>query len=82
MTNLLVTLCLWKHLLAHTNFDCCVGHLEVAQIIKSRADFGITFSNYTFNLYNVKGKDLILGDFISKTATDDSNPHLITPIPP
>ena len=36
-------------------------------------------SNYSFNLYYVKGKDLILSDFLSRIAVDDSNPHEITP---
>ena len=30
-------------------------------------------SNYNFNLYYVKGKDLILSDFLSRIVVDDSN---------
>ena len=37
-------------------------------------------SDYSFNLYYVKGKDLILTDFLSRTPVDVSNPHEIIPI--
>ena len=33
-----------------------------------------------FNLYYVKGKDLILTDFLSRIRSDDSNPEEVLPI--
>ena len=37
-------------------------------------------SFYSFNLYYIKGKDMILSDFLSRQIEDDSNPHEIIPI--
>ena len=34
-------------------------------------------SSYSFNLYYIKGKDMILCDFLSRQIEDDSNPHEI-----
>ena len=37
-------------------------------------------SSYSFNLYYIKGKDMVLSDFLSRQKTDDSNPHEAMPI--
>ena len=37
-------------------------------------------SSYLFNLYYVKGKDMIPNDFLPRQIDDDSNPHEIIPI--
>ena len=37
-------------------------------------------SSYSFNLYYIKGKDMILSDFLSRQHGDDSDPHQIIPI--
>ena len=37
-------------------------------------------SSYSFNLYYIKVKDMVLSDFVSRQKTDDSNPHEIIPI--
>ena len=37
-------------------------------------------SSYSFNLYYMKGKDMILSDFLSQQKNDDSNPNEIIPI--
>ena len=37
-------------------------------------------SGYSFNLYYIKGKDIVLSDFLSRQKSDDSNPHEIIPI--
>ena len=37
-------------------------------------------SSYSFNLYNIKGKNMILSDFLSRQLGDDSDPHKIIPI--
>ena len=36
--------------------------------------------SYSFNLYYIKGKDMILSDFLSRQKHDDSDPHDIIPI--
>ena len=37
-------------------------------------------SAYSFNLYYIKGKDMILNDFLSRQRMNNSNPHEIIPI--
>ena len=37
-------------------------------------------SPYSFNLYYMKGKDMVLSDFLSRQKMDDSNPHKLIPI--
>ena len=37
-------------------------------------------SPYSFNLYYIKGKDMVLSNFLSRQQTDDSNPHELIPI--
>ena len=37
-------------------------------------------SSYSFSLYYVKGKDMILSGFLSRQTHDNSNPHEIVPI--
>ena len=37
-------------------------------------------SSYSFILYYIKGKDMILSDFLSRQLRDDSDPHQIIPI--
>ena len=39
-----------------------------------------TLSSYSFNFYYIKGKDMILSDFLSRQIEDDSDPHEIIPI--
>ena len=32
-------------------------------------------SSYSFNLYCIKGKDMVLSEFLSRQSNNDSNPH-------
>ena len=36
--------------------------------------------SYSFNLYDIKGKDMVLSDFLSRQLGDDSDPYQIIPI--
>ena len=57
-------------------------------IIKSKAEPPKTrirrllelISSYSFNLHYMKGKDMILSDFLSRQTYDDSDLHDIIPI--
>ena len=37
-------------------------------------------SPYSFNLYYMKGKDMVLSNFLLRQKMDNSNPHEIIPI--
>ena len=51
-------------------------------IVKSTAELAPTrikslldlLTSYSFKLYYIKGKDMILSDFLSRQKYDDSNP--------
>ena len=70
------------------DFDAIVDHLALTHIIKSKVEPTTTrrkrllelISSYCFNLYYIKGKDMILSDFLSQQKNDNSNPHEIIPI--
>ena len=70
------------------DFDAIVDHSSLTHIIKSKAEPVTTritrllqlISSHSFNLYYIKGKDMILSDFLSRKKHDDSNPHEIIPI--
>ena len=70
MTGLLVNMNFWKNLLKHGEFDAAVDHVAVAQIMKTKTELATTrimrlmdrLSAYSFNLYYIKGRDMILSD--------------------
>ena len=70
------------------DFDAIVDHLALVHILKSKTEPATTrikrllevLSAYSFNLYYMKGKDMILSDFLSRQRTDNSNTHEIIPI--
>ena len=69
-------------------FDAIVDNLALTHIIKSKAEPATArikrllelISSYSFNLYYIKGKDMILSDFLSRQKHNDSNAHEIIPI--
>ena len=88
MTGLLVNMNLWKNLLKHREFDAAVDRAAVAQIMKAKTEPTTTrimrlldrLSAYSFNLYYVKGKDMILSDYLSRHRQKDLDPSELIPI--
>ena len=88
MTGLLVNMNLWKNLLKHREFDAAVDHAAVAQIMKAKTEPATTrimrlldrLSAYSFNLYYVKGRDMILSDYLSRRRQKDLDPSELIPI--
>ena len=88
MTGLLVNMNLWKNLLKHREFDAAVDYVAVAQTMKTKTEPATTrimrlldrLSAYSFNLYYVKGRDMILSDYLSKHRQKDLGPSELTPI--
>ena len=83
MCRLAMNIATFSHLLKKVDFDTIVDHLAITHIIRSKAEPTTTrikrllelLSPYSFNLYYIKGKDMVLSDFLSRQKTDDSNPH-------
>ena len=77
-----------SHLLKRVDFDGIIYHLSLTYIIKSKAEPSTLrvkrllelISSYSFNLYYIKGKDMVLSDFLSRQNNDNSNPHEIITI--
>ena len=88
LCRLAINIASFSHLLKRVDFDTIVNHLALTHIIKSKAE-PVTvrikrllelISSYSFNLYYIKGKDMVLSDFLSRQTNDYSNPHEIIPI--
>ena len=88
LCGLAINIASFSHLLKRVNFDTIVDHLALIHIIKSKAEPATArlkrlleiISSYSFNLYYIKGKDMILSDFLSRQNHNDSNLHEIIPI--
>ena len=88
LCGLAINIASFSHLLKRVDFDAIVDHLALMHIIKSKAEPATTrikrllelISSYSFNLYYMKGKDMILSDFLSRQGNDDSDPGEIIPI--
>ena len=88
MTGLLVNMNLWENLLKHREFDAAVDHVAVTQIMKAKTEPATTrimrlldrLSAYSFNLYYVKGRDMILADYLSRHRNKDLDSSELIPI--
>ena len=88
LCGLAINIACFAHLLKRVDFDTIVDNLALTHIIKSKAEPATTrikrllelINPYSFNLYYMKGKDMILIDFISQQKNDDSDPSEIIPI--
>ena len=78
----------FAHLLKREDFDAIVDHLALVHILKSKTEPVTTrikrlsevLSTYSFNLYYMIGKHMILSDFLSRQRVDRSDPHEVIPI--
>ena len=83
MCGLAINIASFAHLLKRIGFDAVVDHLAIAHIMKSKAEPATNrikrlveiLSAYSFNLYYIKGKDMVLSDFLSRQHRDKSNPQ-------
>ena len=88
MCGLAINMASFAHLLKRVDFDAVVDHLAITHIMKSKME-PVTnrikrllkiLSSYSFNLYYIKGKDMVLSDFLYRQIGDDSDLHEIIPI--
>ena len=86
--GLAINIASFAHLLRKVDFNAVVDHLDITHIMRSKVEPATTrikrllevWSFYSFNLYYIKGKDMILSNFLSGQDVDDSNLHKIIPI--
>ena len=71
-----------ENILKHREFDTAVDHVAVTQILKAKTKLAPNrimrlldhLSIYSFNLYDLKGKDMILADYLSRIVTKMETP--------
>ena len=85
LCGLAMNIATFSHLLKKVDFDAIVDHLAITHIMRSKAEPATKrllelLSPYSFNLYYIKGEDMVLSDFLSRQKTYNSNPHKLIPI--
>ena len=78
----------FSHLLRKVDFDAVVDHLAITHIMKSKVEPATNrikrlleiLSSYSFNVYCIKGKDMVWSDSLSRQLGDKRDPHQIIPI--
>ena len=86
--GLAINIASFSHLLKRVDFDAIVNHLALTHIIKSKMEPATArikrllelISSYSFNLYYMEGKDMVLSDFLLQLNNDNSNLNEIIPI--
>ena len=88
MCGLTINIVSFAYLLRKVDFDAIVDHLAITQIMRSKVEPATNrikrllevLSTYSCNLYYIKGKDMILSDFLSRQKIDNSDTNEIMPI--
>ena len=88
MCGLAINIASFAHLLRKVDFDAVVDHLAITLIMRSKIEPATNrikrllevLSAYSFNLYYIKGKDMILSDFLSRQDLGGEDTREIIPI--
>ena len=88
MCGLAINIVSFAHLLRKVDFDAVVDHLAITQIMRSKVELVTNrirrllevLSAYSFNLSYIKGKDMVLSDFLSRQDSGDEDMKEIIPI--
>ena len=88
MCGLAINIVSFAHLLRKVDFGAVVDHLAIIQIMRSKVEPATNrikrllevLSAYSFNLYYIKGKDMILSNFLSRQDISDEDTREIISI--
>ena len=88
MCGLAINIASFAHLLKRIDFDAIVDHLAIMHIMKSKMEPTTNrikrllelLSSYSFNQCYMKGKDMVLSDFLLRQQVDDNDLHEIIPM--
>ena len=89
MCGLAINIASFAHLLRKVDFDAVVDHLAITQIMRSKVEPMATnrikrllevLSTYSFNLYYIREKYMVLSDFLSRQDPGDEDTKEIIPI--
>ena len=88
MCGLAINIVSFAHLLRKVDFDAVVDHLAITQIMRSKVELATNrikrllevLNAYSYNLYYIKVKDMILSNFLSRQDPGDKDTKEIIPI--
>ena len=88
MTGLLINMGLWKNILKLREFVATIDYITVTQILKAKTEPASNrimrlldcLSAYSFTLSYLKGKDMILADYLSGHRNECEDPSDLIPV--
>ena len=88
LTGVMANVAAFKHLLRNANFHVYCDHSALVHILKTKREpptlrlnklIG-NLSEYKFDIYFLKGKEMDISDFLSRHPDDEDSPNEIIPI--
>ena len=88
LTGVMANVAAFKHLLRNANFHLYCDHSALVQILKAKREPPTlrlkklieNLSEYKFDIYFLKGKEMHISDFLSRHPDDEDSPNEIIPI--
>ena len=88
LTGVMANVAAFKHLLRNANFHVYCDHSALVDILKGKREPPTlrlkklieTISEYKFDIYFLKGKEMHMSDFLSGHPDDEDSPNEIIPI--
>ena len=88
LTGVMANVAAFKHLLRNANFHVYFDHSALVHILKAKREPPTlrlkklieNLSEYKFDIYFLKGKEMHISDFLSRYPDDEESPNEIIPI--
>ena len=88
LTGVMANVAAFKHLLRNANFHVYCDHSALVHILKAKREPPTlrlkklieNLSEYKFDIYFLKGKEMHISDFLSRHSDDEDSPNEIIPI--
>ena len=88
LTGVMANVAAFKHLLRNVNFHVYCDHSALVHILKAKREPPTlrlkklieNLSEYKFDIYFLKGKEMHISDFLSRHPDDEGSPNEIIPI--
>ena len=88
LTGVMANVAAFKHLLRNANFHVYCDHSALVHILKAKREPPTlrlkklieNLSEYKFDIYFLKGKEMHISDFLSRHPDDEDSPNEIIPI--
>ena len=88
LTGVMANVAAFKHLFRNANFHVYCDHSALVHILKARREPPTlrlkklieNLSEYKFDIYFLKGKEMHISDFLSRHPDDEDSPNEIIPI--